>query len=165
MAPSLYAVVSGSAYGERQLMQVRARSMHPSGCKSFQLVGRRRSASTLLAVDGSQMPTPRTLLTLACDAPAQFAAQQRLTAQLRSAIKAHRDTWVTQADISMLASLGVNAVRLPVGYWVLAQTQVRRSYPSAAACCLFLFDHNSHWRLQGVRLRQKQWSLIWVAIT
>ncbi len=76
------------------------------------------------------------MLTLACDAPAQFAAQQKLTAQLRSAIQAHRDTWVTQADFSMLASLGVNAVRLPIGYWVLAQTQVRRSNTSAAVFCL-----------------------------
>ncbi len=38
MAPSVYAVVTGSAYGERQLMQVRARSVHPSRCKCL-LVG------------------------------------------------------------------------------------------------------------------------------
>ncbi len=54
----------------------------------------------------------------------QFAAQQGLTDQMRTAIKSHRDTWVTEADFSFMASLGVNAVRLPVGYWVLAQTQV-----------------------------------------
>ena len=82
------------------------------------------------------------MLTLGCDAPAQFAAQQKLTAQLRSAIKAHRDTWVTQADFSMLAStLGVNAVRLPVGYWVLAQTQVRRSMSNAAVCFHYWYDY------------------------
>ena len=55
----------------------------------------------------------------------QFAAQQGLTAQMRNAIKAHRDTWVTEADFAFLASIGVNCVRLPVGYWVLARTQVR----------------------------------------
>ena len=54
----------------------------------------------------------------------QSAASQGKTAQLRSAIKAHRDTWVTEADISFIASLGMNCVRLPVGYWVVAQTQV-----------------------------------------
>ena len=74
------------------------------------------------------------MLTLGCNAPAQFAAQQKLTAQLRSAIQAHRDTWVTEADFSFMASLGVNAVRLPVGYWVLAQTQVRRRISDAAVC-------------------------------
>jgi len=57
--------------------------------------------------------------------PPQFAALQNKTSQLRSAIQAHRDTWVTEADIAFLASIGMNCVRLPVGYWVLAQTQVR----------------------------------------
>ena len=54
----------------------------------------------------------------------QFASAQNKTAQVRSAIKAHRDTWVTEADFSFVASIGMNCVRLPVGYWVLAQTQV-----------------------------------------
>ncbi len=48
-----------------------------------------------------------------------------LTAQLRAAIKTHRDTWVTEADFAFMASIGVNSVRLPLGYWVLAQTQAR----------------------------------------
>ena len=56
----------------------------------------------------------------------QFAAAQGLTTQLRSAIKTHRDTWVTESDFIFLANLGMNCVRLPVGYWVLAQTQVRQ---------------------------------------
>ena len=56
---------------------------------------------------------------------AQFAAQQNLTTQLQAAIKTHRDTWVTEADFAFMASIGVNSVRLPVGYWVLAQTQAR----------------------------------------
>ena len=55
----------------------------------------------------------------------QFAAQQNKTAQLRSAIKSHRDTWVNESDFAFMASIGVNCVRLPVGYWVLAQAQVR----------------------------------------
>jgi aryl-phospho-beta-D-glucosidase BglC (GH1 family) len=56
---------------------------------------------------------------------AQFAAQQNLTAQLRSAIQTHRASWVTEADFAFMASIGVNSVRLPVGYWVLAETQAR----------------------------------------
>jgi aryl-phospho-beta-D-glucosidase BglC (GH1 family) len=51
---------------------------------------------------------------------------QNVTAQVRAAIQAHRDTWVTATDFDFMASRGVNAVRLPVGWWVLAQTQARR---------------------------------------
>ena len=36
----------------------------------------------------------------------------------------HRNTWITEADFDMMATLGINAVRLPIGYWVVAQTQV-----------------------------------------
>ena len=56
--------------------------------------------------------------------PSQFASAQNLTAQLRSAIQAHRDTWVTESDFVFMASIGVNCVRLPIGYWVVAATQV-----------------------------------------
>jgi len=45
---------------------------------------------------------------------------------VRAALQHHRDIWVTEADFALLASLGFNAVRLPVGYWVIADTQVRR---------------------------------------
>ena len=55
---------------------------------------------------------------------AQFAAQQNLTAQLRSAIQTHRDTWITESDFAFMASIGINSVRLGIGYWVLAETQV-----------------------------------------
>jgi len=41
---------------------------------------------------------------------------------VRAAITAHRDSWVTEADFANLAAYGVNAVRLPVGYWALADT-------------------------------------------
>jgi hypothetical protein len=58
---------------------------------------------------------------------AQFAAQQNLTAQLRNAITSHRDSWVTENDFAFMASIGVNSVRVPIGYWVLAETQVRVS--------------------------------------
>ena len=41
---------------------------------------------------------------------------------MRAAITAHRDSWVTEADFSVMAANGVTAVRLPVGYWALAVT-------------------------------------------
>jgi len=39
------------------------------------------------------------------------AAQQRL--------RAHWDSWVTEADFAFWASTGINHVRLPIGYWAL----------------------------------------------
>ncbi|KAI0839897.1 glycoside hydrolase family 5 protein [Hypoxylon sp. FL0890] len=35
-----------------------------------------------------------------------------------AAFKQHWDTWTTQDDISQIKSLGLNAVRIPVGYWI-----------------------------------------------
>ena len=40
---------------------------------------------------------------------------------------AHRDTWVTEADFVAMAANGINAVRLPVGYWALAETAAQVS--------------------------------------
>ena len=50
------------------------------------------------------------------------AEQQGKTASLRDTIKAHRDSWVTEEDFVTMARAGVNAVRLPIGYWVIADT-------------------------------------------
>ena len=50
------------------------------------------------------------------------AEQQGKTPQLREAITAHRDSWVTEEDFVTMAGAGVNAVRLPIGYWVVADT-------------------------------------------
>jgi len=43
----------------------------------------------------------------------------------RQAMFDHRDTFVTEADFALLASAGINTVRLPVGFWLFAQTPVR----------------------------------------
>jgi hypothetical protein len=48
-----------------------------------------------------------------------------VTAALRAAIINHRNTFVTEADMITLALNGVNAIRIPVGYWLLATAQVR----------------------------------------
>ena len=55
---------------------------------------------------------------------AQAAAKQGLTDTLRAAIVDHRNTWITEDDFSLMAGAGINAVRIPVGYWVLATSQV-----------------------------------------
>jgi len=46
-----------------------------------------------------------------CTYLGQAAAQQRL--------RAHWDTWVTEADFAFWAQSGLNHVRLPIGYWAL----------------------------------------------
>ena len=48
------------------------------------------------------------------------AKKQGRTSALRAAIKQHRKTWVTEANFRLAASQGINAVRVPVGYWVMA---------------------------------------------
>jgi glucan 1,3-beta-glucosidase len=37
----------------------------------------------------------------------------------RAVLEHHWDTWITQKDFEYLASIGINTVRLPIGYWSL----------------------------------------------
>ncbi len=78
---------------------------------------------------------------LCADAAQQDAADSThklaVAARLRQAFATHRNTFVTQSDFQLMASVGINAVRIPVGYWLLAQTAVRRFW---SAC------HNQSWR-------------------
>ncbi|GLB35433.1 putative cellulase (glycosyl hydrolase family 5) [Lyophyllum shimeji] len=37
----------------------------------------------------------------------------------RSLLERHWDTWITKSDFQYLASIGINTVRLPIGYWSL----------------------------------------------
>ncbi len=66
---------------------------------------------------------------LCADAAQQDAAdgthKLAVAARLRQAFATHRDNFVTQSDFQLMASVGINAVRIPVGYWLLAQTAVR----------------------------------------
>jgi aryl-phospho-beta-D-glucosidase BglC (GH1 family) len=33
-------------------------------------------------------------------------------------LQKHRDSFITAADFQYLRSIGINAVRIPVGYWI-----------------------------------------------
>ena len=46
---------------------------------------------------------------------------------MRAKIQNHRQTWVTEGHFAYMYEHGINAVRIPVGYWVMASTtwQVR----------------------------------------
>ena len=50
------------------------------------------------------------------------AQRQGKSARVREAITAHRDSWVTEADFATMAAAGINAVRLPIGFWVVADS-------------------------------------------
>lgn len=39
--------------------------------------------------------------------------------EAKARLQAHRDSFITDADFAWIAARGLNAVRLPVGYWVL----------------------------------------------
>jgi len=40
-------------------------------------------------------------------------------AQANSAFQNHWDSWITQADIAQMQGYGLNAIRVPVGYWMM----------------------------------------------
>ncbi len=70
----------------------------------------------------------------------QKAALLGLTDVVRATIQHHRDIWITEADFAMMAKAGLNAVRLPVGYWVLANTRVRTQYASRPCAGISIGD-------------------------
>lgn len=41
------------------------------------------------------------------------------TDNARMVLEHHWDTWINQSDFEYLASIGINTVRLPIGYWSL----------------------------------------------
>ena len=43
----------------------------------------------------------------------------------RSVLERHWDTWITQSDMDYLAAIGINTVRLPIGYWNLGPEYCR----------------------------------------
>lgn len=38
--------------------------------------------------------------------------------QANSVFQSHWSTWITQSDITQMASYGINTIRIPVGYWM-----------------------------------------------
>ena len=43
----------------------------------------------------------------------------------QSVLERHWDTWITQSDMDYLAGIGINTVRLPIGYWNLGPEYCR----------------------------------------
>ncbi|CAK9020298.1 unnamed protein product [Durusdinium trenchii] len=47
-------------------------------------------------------------------------------------IRSHRETHITKADFERVRSYGLNAVRLPFGYWIISQPRPREPYMGPA---------------------------------
>ena len=50
------------------------------------------------------------------------ASGWRSTDNARAVLERHWDTFINQTDFDYLTSIGINTVRLPVGYWTLGPT-------------------------------------------
>ncbi|KAJ1847379.1 Glucan 1,3-beta-glucosidase 3 [Coemansia sp. RSA 2708] len=48
-------------------------------------------------------------------------------------MKAHWDSWLVRADFERMSNIGINAVRLPLGYWVLGRGFAAGKYKRHAA--------------------------------
>ncbi len=66
---------------------------------------------------------------LGLDAAQQDAADgtgtKNVVGRFRQAVFNHRASFITENDFAVLAAAGFNTVRLPVGFWMFAQTPVR----------------------------------------
>lgn len=56
------------------------------------------------------------------DIESEYNLMQNLAGNGYAKMKAHRDTFITEADFSQMAQWGLNAVRIPIGYWVRADS-------------------------------------------
>ncbi len=53
------------------------------------------------------------------DALDEYSLSAAWGGEAEARLKAHRDTFITEADFKWIAGCGLNVVRIPVGYWVL----------------------------------------------
>lgn len=53
------------------------------------------------------------------DAGDEYTFLQKLGAEGEKRLRAHHDTFITEDDFAWIAGCGLNAVRIPIGYWIL----------------------------------------------
>lgn len=49
----------------------------------------------------------------------EYTLCQTLGDKAKNFMRGHRETWITEADFKWLKHWGINAIRLPFGYWIL----------------------------------------------
>lgn len=69
----------------------------------------------------------------------EYSLTKHLGAKASTVIRKHRETFIQEADFKWLADHGLNAVRIPVGYWILKDQEGFISSPEildfAVDCC------------------------------
>jgi glucan 1,3-beta-glucosidase len=53
----------------------------------------------------------------------EYTFCQELGSEKKKRLKQHRDTFITKADFEWIADHGLNAVRLPIGYWAFGSAE------------------------------------------
>lgn len=71
------------------------------------------------------------------DAPDEYSLCLALGDRAESRLNRHRETWITEADFRWIADHGLNAVRLPVGYWAL---EAQKPYVESSKYIDFALD-------------------------
>jgi len=71
------------------------------------------------------------------DAPDEYSLCLALGDGAKGRLNEHRESWVTADDFKWIASSGLNAVRLPVGYWAL---EAPKPYVESGAYIDFALD-------------------------
>lgn len=66
---------------------------------------------------------------VAPDAVDEWTLCQSLgTVQCKDVLQAHWASWITTDDIKMMASMGVNTLRIPIGYWAFVEPLANEPY-------------------------------------
>ena len=53
----------------------------------------------------------------------EFALVRKLgQAQANTVFANHWNTWITQEDVNLMKSYGLNSVRIPIGFWIIEST-------------------------------------------
>ena len=71
---------------------------------------------------------------------------QNYTGRLREAMLYHRQSFIQESDFALMADNGINCVRIPVGFWLFQESQVRAGFEICTPPCTS--------RLTNVRLDQ-----------
>ena len=74
------------------------------------------------------------------DAPDEYSLCLALGDQAKSKLDHHRETFITETDFRWIRDCGLNAVRLPVGYWAL---EAPKPYVECARFIDFALDQCS----------------------
>jgi len=74
----------------------------------------------------------------------ELRMSQRLGDRMVDVLNAHMDSWITEPDLDRIKSLGMNMLRVPIGYWPFLSTRVTGE-PYRNATQLDHLSNLMHW--------------------